>query len=243
MQMAFVRRSFDMCAVARRACGKQPRVAAQRLPWVPDGEHVTNPEGVSQGHDGMRNPCGVESLVAGTSPRVAAAPQPWAVLFQALRATIRPCSTEKTMNPRERILTALDHRRPDRTPVDGWFHPEVVETLKAHFHTDDWSDVLAELGIEGWIDLAPWIHFADFEARATPRPGDPDGRRAVWLDADTYEDPWCTRFRLGEGGRYERWLAGPLEDVQTPDDVARYPFPTPEDVREPEGYAELASRS
>ncbi|MCX7428485.1 MAG: hypothetical protein NTW96_23020 [Planctomycetia bacterium] len=142
------------------------------------------------------------------------------------------------MNPRERILTALDHRRPDRAPVDGWFHPEVVETLKAHFHTDDWSDVLGELGIEGWIDLAPRIHFADFEARATPRPGDPNGRRAVWLDADTYEDPWGTRFRLGEGGRYERWLAGPLQDVRTTDDVARYPFPTPEDVREPEGYAD-----
>ena len=146
------------------------------------------------------------------------------------------------MNPRERILTTLNHELPDRTPVDGWFHPEVIDTLKAHFQTDDWSEVLNELGIEGWIDLAPEVHFARFEAQATSRPGESNGRRGIWLDENNYEDPWGTRFAMGDDGRYERWIAGPLEAVQTPEDVARYAFPTAADVREPDDYAERVAK-
>ena len=151
-----------------------------------------------------------------------------------------------SMTPRERILAAFAHEPPDRTPVDGWFHAEVVESLKKHFGTDDWEAVQRELGIDGWIDLPPHIHFAEFEAKATPRPGEgnssDDDSRAIWLDERTYEDPWGTRFRIGEDGRYEQWLSGPLEAVQTVDDVLRHEFPTVEDVREPENYAEQVAR-
>jgi len=55
------------------------------------------------------------------------------------------------MTPRERILAALNHQVPDRTPTDGWFHDEVRKRLLRHYKTDDWGDVLRELGIEGWI--------------------------------------------------------------------------------------------
>ncbi|MBN2021455.1 MAG: hypothetical protein JW809_01555 [Pirellulales bacterium] len=141
------------------------------------------------------------------------------------------------MTPRQRILAALAHERPDRTPTDGWFHPEVVEMLKRHFRTTDWGVVERELGMDGWADLAPDVCFPDFEARAATRPGLPDGRRAIWIDRDTYEDAWGTRYRLGDDGRYSRWLAGPLVEAETAADVAAYRFPTPEDVRDPEDYA------
>jgi len=141
------------------------------------------------------------------------------------------------MTPRQRILTALSHEPPDRTPLDGWFHPEVVESLKGHFRTDDWSEVQRELGVDGWVDLAPCIHFADFEARAIARPGHSDGRRAIWLDQRSYEDPWGIRFRLGRDDRYEQWLSGPLEQAETAADVLGYRFPTAKDVREPDDYA------
>ena len=141
------------------------------------------------------------------------------------------------MLSRERILTALSHQPPDRTPLDGWFHPEVVLALKRHFQTGDWDVVLEHLGIDAWTDLSPWIHFPGFDARAVPRPGHADGQRAVWIDEDTYEDGWGIRFRYGQAGRYQRWLAGPLEAAETPEDVARYAFPAVEDVREPDDYA------
>ena len=141
------------------------------------------------------------------------------------------------MTPRQRILNALDHQPPDRTPVDGWFHPEVVVALKRHFQTDDWATVLEHLGIDGWTELAPSIHFAEFDAKAGPRPGHRAGDRAVWIDESTYEDGWGIRFRLGRSDRYQRWLSGPLQSAETSDDVLRYRFPSPDDVRQPPDYA------
>ena len=55
------------------------------------------------------------------------------------------------MTPRERILTALGHEPPDRTPTDGWFHEEVMESLKRHYGTEDWEVVLGELGMFWWF--------------------------------------------------------------------------------------------
>ena len=160
------------------------------------------------------------------------------------------------MTPRERILAALAHQVPDRTPTDGWFHPEVMAKLKAHFGTDDRDTVMRHLGIEGWASLTPAVHFAEFERSATTRPG-PDGKvaskdemmhkawdeaanqhqRAVWLDENTYEDCWGVRWQLGEAGRYLEWQGGPLENANSAADVADYPFPTAADIRPPEDYA------
>jgi hypothetical protein len=39
---------------------------------------------------------------------------------------------EGTMTPRERVLTALDHRRSDRTPRDFWAEPPAWRRLLAH---------------------------------------------------------------------------------------------------------------
>jgi hypothetical protein len=140
------------------------------------------------------------------------------------------------MTPRERILSTLDHQRPDRVPTDGWFHPEVVERLKKHFHTDDWPTVLGQLGIEGWADISPHVIFPEDERRTRARPGHAGSFSAAWMDADTYEDPWGIRFRMGESDRYQRWLSGPLERVESAEGVARYRFPAPTDVIDPDQY-------
>jgi len=142
------------------------------------------------------------------------------------------------MTPRERILTSLGHQRPDRTPADGWFHHEVVANLKRHFGTDDWSSVQRALGIEGWVDLAPWLAPADFQARAARKPNEAEGPGVVWLDTWTYEDLWGTRFQLGTDGRYQRWLSGPLVQAQSADEVLGHRFPTPGEIREPQDYAQ-----
>ncbi len=141
------------------------------------------------------------------------------------------------MTPRERILAALHHQRPDRTPTDGWFHPEIVAALKRHYGTDDWAVVLQQLGVEGWAETSIGFSMGEYEQRCTVRPGHPDSFRAVWLDADTYEDMWGIRFRFGEGDRYQRWVSGPLEAGESVDDLRRYRFPRIADIREPADYA------
>lgn len=141
------------------------------------------------------------------------------------------------MTPRQRILTALSHQPPDRTPTDGWFHPEVTETLKRHYRTGDWAVVLAELGIEGWADLSPQIIPPEGDRGLTLRPGHASGKPARWLDDRTYEDVWGVRFRRGEHGRYRQWLSGPLQHARTPEDVAANEMLQHAKIREPEGYA------
>jgi len=143
------------------------------------------------------------------------------------------------MTPRERIRAALSHEIPDRTPTDGWFHPEIQDRLKEYFHTDDWGEVLRELGIEGWAGCGLSIAFPEFEKKATERPG--TGRRwgkGIWLDERTYEDAWGVRHRIGEGDWYEEWISGPLVEARTPEDVEKADIPGPDRIVEPENYKE-----
>jgi len=146
------------------------------------------------------------------------------------------------MTPRERILAAFHHEIPDRTPTDGWFHHQVQTMLKDHYQTDRWDEVLEELGIEGWAGCGPRLEFPEYEARATERPGSEPGRRAVWLDERTYEDPWGVRHRIGEGGWYEEWVGGPLVEARTVEEVEICPLPGTGQIRDPDDYAGQVAR-
>ena len=52
------------------------------------------------------------------------------------------------MTPRTRVLTALDHRPPDRTPRDFWAEPPTWRRLLAHLGHDDQDRALCQLGID-----------------------------------------------------------------------------------------------
>lgn len=52
------------------------------------------------------------------------------------------------MTSRERVIAALDHRQPDRTPRDFWAEPPTWNRLLAHLGHDDRDRVLNELGID-----------------------------------------------------------------------------------------------
>ena len=146
------------------------------------------------------------------------------------------------MTPRQRIVAALSRQVPDRTPTDGWFHHEVQRQLKAHYGTDDWNEVLAELGVEGWAGCGIGLRFPEYAARATPRPGGEPGSVAIWLDERTYENPWGVRHRIGAGGWYEEWVDGPLTGVQSAREVEEYPLPGVENIAEPADYAAQVAR-
>ena len=148
------------------------------------------------------------------------------------------------MTPRERILATLNHEPPDRTPTEGWFHPEVAENLKAHYKTDRWADVLEELGIVGWASCEPWIAFPDSGPVVDPTPGagsEPVGERMERRGQRTIEsesvDAWGVRSRIEESGRYSFWIDGPLVTATSIDDIDEYGIPGPDRVGEPEDYA------
>ena len=143
------------------------------------------------------------------------------------------------MTPRERILAALRHQVPDRTPAEAWFHDEVERRLKEHFGTDDWNEVLDELGIAGWRSCSVKLRVPGFEERAEERTYRQMIRRGVWRDERTYADAWGVVQRIGESGWYEEWVSGPLveadgEDLSAIENVG---LPGSENLAEPENYA------
>jgi len=141
------------------------------------------------------------------------------------------------MTPRERIVAALSRQVPDRTPTDGWFHNEVRRMLREHYRTDDWGEVLAELGVEGWARCGIGLSHPEYAARATPRPNGKPGGVAIWLDDDTHEDAWGVRHRIGAGGWYEEWVDGPLTGARSVREVEEHPLPGIGNISEPEDYA------
>jgi len=142
------------------------------------------------------------------------------------------------MTPRERILATFRHEIPDRTPTAGWFHDEVVKRLKAHYATEDWNDVLRELGIEGWRSRTPRISFPGFNEEAEERSFHGMTRKGIWRDDRTYADGRGVVHRIGKSGWYEEWVDGPLvdadgEDLSVLDGVAMFHEAV---VTEPDDY-------
>ena len=52
------------------------------------------------------------------------------------------------MNSRERVLTALDHREPDRVPIDFWATSEIKTGLLEHFGLPDEEALLQKLEVD-----------------------------------------------------------------------------------------------
>ncbi len=61
------------------------------------------------------------------------------------------------MNSKQRVLTALSHKTPDRTPCDYLGTPESTRKLFNHFHTEVLDVVLEKLGTDMRIVDAPYI--------------------------------------------------------------------------------------
>ena len=148
------------------------------------------------------------------------------------------------MTPRERILAVLDHQVPDRTPTDSSFHVEIRRQLLEHFKTDDWSDVLDELGIAGWGFLTAKPHVPEFSKVAEERTCGQLVRTGLWRDERTYQDEWGVVRRVGESGWYEEWESGPLVDADGEDlsAVESLSLPKIEDIYEPPDYAAKVAR-
>ena len=144
------------------------------------------------------------------------------------------------MTPRERILAALDHRMPDRVPIQLGCREEVMADLRRHYGVETNDEVARILE----ADLCRWAaaptRFRAFERRLADQPPQrigADGRRDVlWHDERTFEDRWGVVQRVGADGKYLQWVGGPFVDC---DDLDAFDWPTDEDFDAP---ADLAGR-
>mgnify|MGYP000533678897 CR=1 FL=1 len=116
------------------------------------------------------------------------------------------------VTPRQRVLTALDHREPDRVPIEYFFFgtPEMVAKLKAHLRCETDEELRRRLGVDV-RRVAP-------EYVGPPLYSDSAGR---------YADHWgVVRAPVSHGsGSYNEICHYPLADADTIEDLDRHPWP------------------
>lgn len=125
------------------------------------------------------------------------------------------------MTPRERVLAAIDHHRPDRTPRDFWAEAPTWKRLLAHLGHEDKDRVLDELGV-------------DVRHVELPGPAERD------LGGGIFQNFWGERYvyRQTPWGPMREDAAGSLAGAQTMADLEQFDWPSP-DVFD---YAPLAQQ-
>jgi len=117
------------------------------------------------------------------------------------------------MNHRERILAAIRRQPVDRIPTDIWATDEVWEKLRAHLGVSDNLGVYDGLDIDGIIGIAPpYI-----------------GPVCPVKDGIRY-DEWGMGYRIQayETGSYDEQVIFPLAQAKTVEDLAAFPWPSPD---------------
>jgi len=114
------------------------------------------------------------------------------------------------MTPRERVLTTLSRKVPDRVPKHARFTPEAKRKLREEIGTDNYEDYF---GIEiRRVGFKPTKREIDFSVYYPALP------------ENTYFDDWGIPFVEGSEGHEKRELY-PMSRFTTPKEVLDYPWP------------------
>ena len=129
------------------------------------------------------------------------------------------------MTSRERILTTLEHREPDRCVTYLWINDDCLCALAERVGASDLDGVERALGIDRWRPVSVPL-------RAAPEDEDivgrfvPDEFKAM-KDVQIHDNGMVERVH--PDARYlEDLIWHPLQTMISPDDLDAYPFPGPE---------------
>jgi uroporphyrinogen decarboxylase len=126
------------------------------------------------------------------------------------------------MTSRERVLSAVRHRTPDRVPRDILLEPQVAVQLAAYLGTKDLHAAL--LNDLVYVHPSPTRIGNDFSQYFT-------ASGVTW-------DEWG-RGRIWDSQRHYAEYLYPLEKAQTVDEILAYPWP---DLYDPNRYADMTDR-
>lgn len=137
------------------------------------------------------------------------------------------------MTHRERILTALNHREPDRLPMDlgsarfsGMVKP-AYERLCSHLGFGELGPLIDQMQQLHEMDERV-LERLDVDVRSVSL-GGPDAVRDETLPDGRWKDEWGVVRVRPPGCHYYELHASPLAGNITPEDIARHPFPDPTD--------------
>jgi uroporphyrinogen decarboxylase len=132
------------------------------------------------------------------------------------------------MNPKERIIAAIKHQKPDRIPLDGYFRQDVWKKLEEHFGTTDAEEITENLGID--IRYPLMEPSASFAERAVPSPWPiPDigvGRENLGILRPNgwFEDEYGICRVPNATGLYWLYSLHPLAEAGL-EEIRKYEFP------------------
>jgi uroporphyrinogen decarboxylase len=139
------------------------------------------------------------------------------------------------MTGRERVLTALRRRRPDRVPIDlggtknSSIHIVAYERLKRYLGISVPTEPRLADRMMQIVDMDEAVlQRLDVDTRAVYE-GPPDRPRGRIINQDTYADEWGVVRRKVPGGYSYDLLHSPLSGEITVADIANYPRPDPLD--------------
>lgn len=119
------------------------------------------------------------------------------------------------MTPKERVLAAITHEKPDRTPIQIYLTPEFRRKLMAHFGLSDPLALLEKFGVDLRTVQVPYVG---------KLPPVPEG-------CDTVNE-WGVGFQMfdhGHGGSYPEARYLPFTAITTMEEFEAYPWPSPDD--------------
>lgn len=136
------------------------------------------------------------------------------------------------MTPRERMTATLEHRKPDRVPMQVNARQEVEEALVAHYGVSNFREVLEVFDADLWRSVGAKIRRASYTKRADGEITGDFGAtgRVIVHDERTFEDLFGVVERVGKDGKYLEWVDGPFTKT---DDLDSFDWPTPEEIEAP----------
>ncbi len=150
------------------------------------------------------------------------------------------------MTSRERVLTALDHREPDRVPIDlggcsvTLIHQAAHRSLAEYLGLTDPQEKIHNL-MTMQVFVEPRIQERFRADVLLLQPGKPDSWE-LSIDAATgmWVDEWGNRYKKPPGVLYYEWDRCPLAEVAGIDGLKRYRWP---DARDPGRYRGMEERA
>lgn len=150
---------------------------------------------------------------------------------------------KSTMTSRARLLAALAHEMPDRVPMDLGATPDSTmilpgyERLKQHLGMASPSRIVNRMMQAVEVE-EPVLQALGIDTRGVY----PQAPPPLILEGDRYRDEWGVERMRPAGALYYDQVSYPLSGEITERDIARYPWPDPDNPVRTRGVGEAVRR-
>ena len=135
------------------------------------------------------------------------------------------------MNPRERLITTLDHKEPDQVPVDlgsfgeNTFLIPAYDNLKKYLHFEKENEIM-NLPFQTVFMHEEILQKLDIGFRAV-KPGSPENSMNIELEDNYLMDEWGITFYKPDNSFYYDMVKHPLASASSAEDIKKFVPPDP----------------